>query len=658
MVFFWNKYKYVCLILGILLIKGTLLFWAAHPFDFWAFVNTLQRSTLYGWNIFEYWNKGNLLIAVWYPLYSLYLLILQMLSIQVDNILLLHFFFKIPFLFVDILSGFLIYKIVYKLSNHYGLAVTGFFMWFVNPLIFYSYGIHGHYEILVPFSLLLIIYGLLYESPLVTSLGFLIGIETKYFFIIFIPLVILFLLSQKKYLFITKGFLYLFTGLVVSYLHLFLNSLLLPQTLVSILHLSKANSPVGVDVIKLLPTNFASAVNYIFSPQTPISNLNHPFIFNLASHGLYLVGFFLVAHFFYRVYQTYYIKNKYTYFKLTNDLFLSLCYFLLFLTNFQAHYLIWLIPFFVLYVMKEGDLRFLYILILYTVVGFIYAFRGEIGTATFFLDIINMGSIDFMSLTDKYSQTVYREGAILIITLLITVFLIILPLKTSKSVTFFENKVTLYYIFAFVMWALILIPYGQAINLYFHQTVHFDNLAYNRGSKLNRGSISAVYDISYVAEKRAYFKNSNDFNSLVMQEVPKLVPADMHNFEVYILTSTSTGEALMQNIIFEGYLNECLLLQDQFNGKVLNKVDQLFYSGIKIPVDCLKKENNYVAFTHEDEAFHVELAKLYIHNNEVDFPFSNNQKMRIYGAAFLGIIYLLFFSIFTYFILKKICNKD
>ncbi|NCC71193.1 hypothetical protein EOM09_06435 [bacterium] len=103
---------------GITLLKFLLLPWSAHPFDFWSFVNTVERSIFYNWGLFEYWNKGNFLVLIWNSLYLIYLQISNNFSFFFDNnLLLLHFLFKLPFLFIDIVSCYLIFRIIEKSAS-------------------------------------------------------------------------------------------------------------------------------------------------------------------------------------------------------------------------------------------------------------------------------------------------------------------------------------------------------------------------------------------------------------------------------------------------------------------------------------------------------------------------------------------------------------
>jgi len=644
-------YIFIC---SIILIKLLLLLWSAHPYDFWTFVTTIQKNTLYNYNLFEYWNKGNLLMIIWYPLYSLYLFILNLFSAHGDNLLFLHFIFKIPFLFIDLLSGYLIFKIINIFKNDSKLALIGFFFWFLNPLIFYSYGIHGHYELLVPFAFIIILYGLLKESPIITSIGFLIGITTKYFFIIFLPFVVLYLLSQKKYRLLLKSSIVLFLGLIISYIHFFFDPSLLFQTLKSILNLSQSNAPIGFDIITLSSTNLVSAINYIFNPQTPINNLNHPFLFELANKGLIIVAFFLICHFIYRLFNIFYFKNLYTFQKLFYDLFFSLCYFLIFFTNFQAHYLIWLIPFFIIYLFFNLDLRILFIFIAYTVIGFIYAFRGELGTFTFFLDIINANAVKLLSLTSKYFQVVYREGSMLIFLLITTIISLLIPIKNKISCEIHAKKHLIFYLlFIIIIWFLILIPYIQVINVYFKQNTNFTDLAYSRGGQLNRGTISAEYEISNISKNKISFNNTNNAGSLVIQEVKKLKTIDQEKFEVYVLIGNKINFSTIKNELINNYFNDCLITESQFKPDILIQNNVL--NGFKVPIICLRDADNYIYLKQSENLTTNTSISLYIKNIKVDYLFLDRNK--IYFMAAIGTIYFVIMMFLSIVFIKKITKK-
>ena len=241
-----------------LIIKVGLLFWSAHPYDFWTFVTSIQKNTLYGWNIFEGWNKGNILFLLWYPSYSLYLIIVEFFNLPIDNIPLLHFFFKAPFLFIDVVCGFLLYKIVSTQHNS-GRGRLAFIIWFINPIVFYVYGVHGHYELLVSLAILLMLYGVLRNNFWLISLGTIIGFSTKYITIILFPFIILYLLSLKKYKTALWTALCSALGIALSYTHFIFTPELAKQTAHSIVSLVGANAPTGIKVLNLSPLNIFSA---------------------------------------------------------------------------------------------------------------------------------------------------------------------------------------------------------------------------------------------------------------------------------------------------------------------------------------------------------------------------------------------------------------
>lgn len=644
-----NRDKYFIKIIFIfLLLKIGLLFWSAHPFDFWAFVTTIQRNILYNWNLFEYWNKGNFLMLLWYPMYALYLKIIELFSFQVDNLLLLHFFIKLPFLFLDILSGFLIYRIILKLTGDGNKAKIGFLFWWLNPIIFYVYGIHGHYELLIPFSIILLIIGLLDKKAWVIASALVIGFTTKYFLIILIPFVIIYMLSNKQYKILKHTFLFFIIGLIISYIHFFNNPDLMEQTFNSILVLSKTNAPIGVDLLKLPPLNTISAINYIFNPNSPITNLNNEFLFDLANQGLKLVAILLLFHILIRIYSVYINQRNYEIETLLKDLFLVIIYFLMFLTNFQSHYLSWLIPFFIIFIFLNP---FIFpILMGYTTIGFIFSFRSELGVRTFFLDILP--KFNPIALNNTMNSTIYLEGGLIILLLIFSAIGLLISRSPNKIKS--ENNFQIYLGILLILWILLISPFLQAIPLYFSQETHPDTLAYS-GSIFHRGIIFGNYRISNISNNTILFNDYNMQNSLISGELQKLSGEEKNNFQASILIKNVNNSLYIKNILSKSKFNDCSI--ENFQPDIFNYFDKNYYGGFKIDINCIRKannnvnSNNYTKFTNND-------LELYISNKRVNYSYINSNGNFINLAALVGSIYLFIFIRCCYLIIKKLKNDS
>jgi|GEM_PF-2252765 len=629
----------------IIIIKLSLLFWSAHPFDFFSFVNTIQRNILYNWNLFEYWNKGNLLIILWYPLHSLYLIFIKFFLNATDNILLLHFIYKIPFLFIDLLIGFLIYKIIFILFNNLYYSKLGFLIWFVNPIIFYIYGIHSHYELLVPFSIVLIIYGLLEKKLLILSAGFIIGFTTKYFIIILIPFILLYLFSRKYYKFILYFLIISAFGIVLSYLQFLLNHNLLSQTFNSILNLSVVNAPIGIDVLKINSLNIFSFFNYLFNPNYPIDNVNTPLLFYLANQGLKLVAIIILIHFFYRLYNIFFKKNIYNFSTLLTDIFLILIYFLVFSTNFQVHYLSWLIPFFIILSFNRSYLVFNLIGI--TVLGTILALKSEFGIRTFFLDIISNFSPYFLNNTQTNIK--YNYGFWIIFILIIT-FFSFLFIKTKKIYNILNFK--FYFLFITILWILLLIPFFQAAHEYFYQTLHENKLAYSRDT-YHRGIINSAYNIKSINNNKIFINTQSINESLFFNELIKLNEIEKNNFQIYILIRNKSRDKYLQNILSLSQFNNCPI--KEYNNFILNNIDKKRYNGFKINPNCINK-NNVINLKNRG-IINIDDFFIYVTNKEVNYLFLDSKISSIYIFSAVGVLYMIAMLYYGYKILLSLHEK-
>lgn len=639
-----DKY-FIKIIYIFFLLKTTLLFWSAHPFDFWAFVTTIQRNVLYGWDLFEYWNKGNLLMVLWYPMYSLYLKSIEFFSFQVDNLLLLHFFFKLPFLFLDLLCGFLIFRIILKLTGDRNKAKIGFLFWWLNPIVYYIYGIHGHYELLVPFSIILLITGLLDRNSLAIAIALVIGFTTKYFFIILIPFVVIYLISNKEHKLLKHTLQFFITGLLISYNHFFFNPDLIEQTFNSIISLSRTNAPIGVDFLKLPPLNTVSAINFLFYPDSPITNLNNEIIFDLANQGIKLTAILSGFHILARIYSIYIKQKKYEIGVLLRDLFLVTIYFLMFLTNFQSHYFCWLIPFFIIFIFLNPFILSLFMG--YTVIGFIYSLRNELGARTFFLDILPQ--FYPVALNNRSDNIIYLEGFLIILLLILSAICLLFGKIFNEKRS--QNNFLLNFGLLSILWILLLGPFVQAIPLYFAQDNHPNTLAFS-GSIYHRGVIFGNYQVSKISNNIIFFNDNNMQGSLISSELQKLSDEQKKNFQTSILIKNVNDFENMKNILSKSKFNDCEI--ENYQNAIFNYFDKSYYSGFYINIDCVKKTNNNINSNNYSK-FSINDIELYISNKKVDYLYMDKNIINI--AALIGIVYLYVFIIGSFRLINKL-KKD
>ncbi len=297
-------------------------------------------------------------------------------------------------------------------QNNFGILGLSIF-----PLIFYIYWIHWHYELLVVFSILLLIYWLKIRNIFLMSLGFAIWFVTKYFTVIFTPFILLYIYKEfwiKKSIFFIV---YTLIFVILSFLHLVVDRDLLVQTFWSILQLSAPNSPDGISIIQLKSINFLSALNYLLWGNTPINNIANSILFYIWSNWIMVSAILITLLVFRDIYSIFKLKNPYHFNDVIKSMFLSVLLLLLFLWNFQTHYIWWLVPFLLIFIFR-GRI-FLHILLILSLVWFIYAFRWEVGIRTYFMDLFwenyihGLNSINYLS--------IYLEWSIIILTVLLLI---------------------------------------------------------------------------------------------------------------------------------------------------------------------------------------------------------------------------------------------
>jgi len=640
---------FIKILLSILIVKFTLLFWSAHPFDFWTFVNQFQRNTLYGWNIFEYWNKGNLLILIWYPIYAFYLKILELFSLRADNLLLLHFLFKIPFLLFDLFTGFLLFKITIRLNNSVDKAKIIFLAWFLNPIIFYLYGIHGTYELLVPFSITLLLFGIVFDNPFLTSTAFVIGFTTKYFLIILMPFVILYLFINKRFKDLFLNILFSAIGLIFSYIQVILDPSLIGKIVNSIFSLTTANSPIGISSVNISPLNIFSFINWIFNSGNLINN--NGWVFTLANNGLRICTFILFVHFLYRFYATV-VKNKsYEIQLLIKDLLIIIIYFLVFLSNFQPHYLSWIIPLVLIFISYNWNFSlFINTFALYTLIGFIYEFRNEIGPQTFFLDILTNPKI--ISFNNFSTEVMYREGFLIILMLLIMIFILIRGINKLFKNKYHKNTFVIYFFMVIFTWIIIIVSFSQVIMIYFSQRVQNNQLSYAVGSNYHTGEIFGNFNVDHIKGNRVYFENNDQFSSSLLEQLSKLSKEQRAEFQAYILIKNQTQN---ENYFINANFNGCVLKSN--DQKILDHSSNIYYLAVAINVNCILNKDNVLGLKGYDAGFNLtKKLELYIENKDVKFLYQKSINNNIFILALTGAIYLFLevvLSIYLLFLFNK-----
>jgi hypothetical protein len=625
---------FVYFVVGIIFIKLVLLPWTSHPFDFWSFVNTIERNTLYGWPVFEYWNKGNPLLLLWYPEYSLYSKIIEYLSLLPNNLPLLHFFFKLPFLFVDLLIGWLVYQVISIFGADKRTARASFLFWFLSPLVYYVYGIHGHYELLVPLAIMLMLYGALKKIPILLALGIVLGFTTKYFIIILVPFFFLFLIQNPRL--IWQTILWSVLGVGLSYIHLFLAPELLGQTIGSIFSLSGSNAPLGVDARSVSPLNLFSALNTLRGGTGAINSVAHPGVFSVVNQGILLAGAILLGHIGYRAVKIFKNRQPYSPIELLVDVMLAIIYFLVLLTNFQPHYFGWVLP--LLFVAVFIEKKLLYPLIALTVVGFIYQFKNEIGPKTFF---INFGApYDVYTFVDASFGVMYKIGAVVIATLGV-IFSMSVISKFKQTVT--EDGIFKRYLpITLLCWLVLVIPYIQYVPYYLKNAEKIENKLSFNNNVYRQGLIASYYQATETESTTIKFNKKSANNSLLLDYLVDMSEEQKSNFRAYVIIPLDESTPQIDRVLDSATLNSCSPLEPSRDKFATLDVQSKNHRLFQISTNCLKKSDNLITFEPADLPRKLDV-KLFVMSEYVERPYLANQVRIINTTSLIGLLYVLLF---------------
>jgi hypothetical protein len=127
-------------------------------------------------------------------------------------------FWKIPLLVFDLLTGLLVYGLTKELTQDPSKARKGFILWFFNPFVLITSYVHGAFDVIAVFFILLGIYLLLKSKYLLSGISFGFGGITKISpFLIAIPLSFLVFFEKadgSSGIFSRKRWLHLITILV------------------------------------------------------------------------------------------------------------------------------------------------------------------------------------------------------------------------------------------------------------------------------------------------------------------------------------------------------------------------------------------------------------------------------------------------------------
>jgi len=374
-----KKIEFKKILIFNLLFKIILLPIYSHPFDFVSYWYRYAQYYVYDISLFRNFNKGIFEILYEFPGYSLFVFIQNFFKVNINESILLHFIFKIPYVFADFLILYFIVKIweisKIKLIDKKFIAL----LWIFSPLPFLGYVFHAGIEVMVALGIVMAIYGALSKKWFYTALGIVISVQMKYFPLIYVPFIYIYLLraeNAKKLL--KKITLTIFIFLAISFFHL-IDKDNFTYLITSLWDHSGISEAVVSQRISTI--NIFGAFNYLFS-DIGLTQNNYPLLYSFVKNYSYL--FFLVIFFTMITFRSITYK-KYGEENFIYDLLLITTTFFVFSNNFQRHYLLYVGLLLILLTIYSK--RVINIVFIYSVFSTIAILKSENGIATNLLNI-------------------------------------------------------------------------------------------------------------------------------------------------------------------------------------------------------------------------------------------------------------------------------
>lgn len=417
-------------------IKIALLPLTSFPYDFATYVYQIRQYYDFGIHPLFFWNKGAFLHGIFFGCYLIYDYFSNILSFD-ENILLLHFFYKLPLLIFDLGVGFVIWKcsIIFNLSKQTKYLL--FLLWLTSPIVLWTTEIEGKYAIIASFFSIFSYYLYISNKKVLSLVPLAISASIYYYAFILFPIYLFFYLREKrKGLFSLTSFKFS-SVFSISILVLFLPfiiwfSYLIPLT-TSLIYHTQPDAPIDVTEIEIPDYSFFKMPFYVVKNYFP-TNIASPEYFSLVSK-ITLLAF--VFTFVYLTYLYFRINNKKIIY--SPEVFLKcnliiLLIFIIFIGKFQAHYLIWVLPYIVLFLARQKK----YFIYLYLIIALFPLINtlGRLNLGIYFLDSVPWGVVDFwLNFSDVINALI---GSIVFITLL-GILTIVLHDRSATSNKIFSN---------------------------------------------------------------------------------------------------------------------------------------------------------------------------------------------------------------------------
>lgn len=399
-----NKFL-VPIICLVVILKLITLPSGSYPFDFATYVYQARSFFEWGINPLFYWNKGMPLLAIFYSCYSAYQFVTTQFFGSLENTMILHGLYKLPFLFSDLLIAVLIKRIVENLTRKTTLGLYAATLWIINPFIFWVTEFQGSYAIIAACTTMAALYCLLIRKMKLSVILLAIGTAIYYYPLIFLPFFLLHAYRGKNAIplesVLCLAGLYILT-LFACYLPFVLNPQLLLDLIGSLLHHSAPDSSAFVEIVRLPDFSLLKFPYFLATGELP-TNIGAPWIFNIAKLltlvGLFGVTILVIKRFWEKAVSA----STYTTRGLIVDLVTVLTLFLVLVGKFQDHYLVWLLPVIIVAGVAIGQELILVAATFVSIIALVMVVSsGNLGI--YLLDILPFGTVNLYWPTQEQVQ--------------------------------------------------------------------------------------------------------------------------------------------------------------------------------------------------------------------------------------------------------------
>lgn len=603
-------------IIFIIVLKIWMMIIPYHPFDFWSFINRSQRYILYDINIFEQDNKGGIISIIYILTYFVYEISRSLISlIETHNLIFLNLISKLPFLLFEIITGIIIYKTVlyFKLTKDNAKKI--FILYFINPINFYIYGIHGHYETLVPFALSLFIYLHITKKYNISAIFLAIAFSIKYIPIIYVPIAIFYIIvnSPKKWVYKSIQFLISFS---LSSFILFFNIFFTGdgyKTIQNAINLSSSSgsSIVGETIYTINPLNWISSFTYIFQNEY-ITNLSNPILFNIANKGIYISLILILIFILRRMLVT--IRGKtYTSQDFINDILILTITVFINLSNFQGHYISWIVTLIYLNISFFSYIRSNLYLLFITATFYLYASENGISTT---YSLVNLNE-KFNFFVDKSFSKI--TGSIFIVSLIILLVNLIIKNKQINKLDV-DKMFKQFSYMLFILWIPLImvsvVATKEYINLFPNQP---RQLTFSKNYNYIDGIYFDIFNLENIniSQNKYLFQNKGLINTNIIR-ISKINP---DKYKTLIIIQNMIDEKYNQDLDYKNFkLNECDPKKIIFKNNDNNYIKTQLQENLYIPSDteivllfenkCIAEQDNYLNITNENNLDSIDISKI------------------------------------------------